>query len=209
MDYEQLYKEALERAKNLRKDAIDMGENLRAKQCEIIFPELAEREDERIRKGIINYLSWIEDRDGSYMPNSIPFDDMLAWLEKQSKENMIEALRLEYEKGKADGLQEQREEWSEEDERIRKRIIATISLYYGEPLEEEAKEMIAWLEKQNKQILANSAKTCKDEQKHSNLESNGEDWNDEDEKEWRDIINKFTRMEWFDELNFLRYKLKR
>lgn len=33
------------------------------------------------------------------------------------------------------------------DERIRGNIIATIHLYYGEPLEDEAKEMIAWLEK--------------------------------------------------------------
>ena len=38
-----------------------------------------------------------------------------------------------------------------EDERIRKAIIATIHLYYGEPLEDEAKEMIAWLEKQGEQ----------------------------------------------------------
>ena len=52
-----------------------------------------------------------------------------------------------------------------EDERIRENIIATIHLYYGEPLEDEAKEMIAWVEKQGEQILANSAKTCKDEQK--------------------------------------------
>lgn len=35
-----------------------------------------------------------------------------------------------------------------EDERIMGNIIATIHLYYGEPLEDEAKEMIAWLEKQ-------------------------------------------------------------
>ena len=34
-----------------------------------------------------------------------------------------------------------------DDERIRGNIIATIHLYYGEPLEDEAKEMIAWLEK--------------------------------------------------------------
>ena len=34
-----------------------------------------------------------------------------------------------------------------EDERIREKIIATIHLYYGEPLEDEAEEMIAWLEK--------------------------------------------------------------
>ena len=36
-----------------------------------------------------------------------------------------------------------------EDERIMEKVIATIHLYYGEPLEDEAKEMIAWLEKQN------------------------------------------------------------
>jgi len=35
-----------------------------------------------------------------------------------------------------------------EDEKIREKIIATIHLYYGEPLDDEAKEMIAWLEKQ-------------------------------------------------------------
>lgn len=38
-----------------------------------------------------------------------------------------------------------------EDERMKEAIIATIHLYYGEPLENEAKEMIAWLEKQGEQ----------------------------------------------------------
>ena len=37
------------------------------------------------------------------------------------------------------------------DERIKEAIIATIHLYYGEPLEDEAKEMIAWIEKQGEQ----------------------------------------------------------
>lgn len=40
-----------------------------------------------------------------------------------------------------------------DDERIRGNIIATIHLYYGEPLEDEAKEMIAWLEKQCEQKI--------------------------------------------------------
>lgn len=40
-----------------------------------------------------------------------------------------------------------------EDERISGNIIATIHLYYGEPLEDEAKEMIAWLEKQGEQKI--------------------------------------------------------
>ena len=40
-----------------------------------------------------------------------------------------------------------------EDDRIMGNIIATIHLYYGEPLEDEAKEMIAWLEKQCEQKI--------------------------------------------------------
>lgn len=40
-----------------------------------------------------------------------------------------------------------------EDDRIMGNIIATIHLYYGEPLEDEAKEMIAWLEKQGEQKI--------------------------------------------------------
>lgn len=41
------YDEAIEKAKNLHKDAIDLGENIRAKQCEIIFPELKESEEKQ------------------------------------------------------------------------------------------------------------------------------------------------------------------
>lgn len=76
------YDEALERAKNLRKDAIDMGENIRAKQCEIIFPELKESEDERIRKGIICGMNALKDQKKETFA-AIPIDDCVAWLEKQ------------------------------------------------------------------------------------------------------------------------------
>lgn len=41
------YDKALERAINLHKDAIDMGENIRAKQCEVTFPELAMSEENK------------------------------------------------------------------------------------------------------------------------------------------------------------------
>ena len=80
MDYEKKYKEALERAKNLHKDAIDMRENLRAKQCEIIFPELAENEDEKIRKKLLALIEWSK----SYAASGITTDEakeMIAWLE--------------------------------------------------------------------------------------------------------------------------------
>lgn len=80
MNYEKAYQEALERAKNLHKDAIDMGENIRAKQCEIIFPELKESEDEKIRKALIRFHKSTIDVDG------IKGEDILAWLEKQGEQ---------------------------------------------------------------------------------------------------------------------------
>ena len=55
-----------------------------------------------------------------------------------------------------------------EDERIRKAIIATIHLYYGEPLEDEAKEMIAWLEKQGEKPQGKSALEAINEEKVDN-----------------------------------------
>lgn len=73
------YDEALERAKNLYKDAIDRREYIRAKLCEIIFPELKESEDERIRKWLIDWakaVNWSEQF-------TVTKEQVLAWLEKQ------------------------------------------------------------------------------------------------------------------------------
>jgi len=85
MDYEKKYKEALERARNLHKDAIDMGENIRAKQCEIIFPELKEMktEDEKIRKEIIYHIQNCDDTIDEQTEKQ-----MIAWLEKQDSKNI-------------------------------------------------------------------------------------------------------------------------
>jgi hypothetical protein len=87
MDYEVLYKDALERAEEIIKyyKEHNRGDEASIEDLETIFPELAESEDEKIRKGIIKYLYFIKDKDGSYMPNNIPFDDMIAWLEKQGE----------------------------------------------------------------------------------------------------------------------------
>ena len=73
-----------------------------------------------------------------------------------------------------------------EDERIRKKIIATIHLYYGEPLEDEAKEMIAWLEKQGKNNMGISEATKQE------LEDN---LNKALEKETPESCNKFLEMQ--------------
>lgn len=78
MDYEQKYREALERAKKVIKEC---GDNHgRIKMIEQIFPELAEREEERIRKEIIEYL-----RTKYEDPNAIRYDykKWIAWLENK------------------------------------------------------------------------------------------------------------------------------
>ena len=55
-----------------------------------------------------------------------------------------------------------------EDEKIRKEIIATIHLYYGEPLEDEAKEMISWLKKQGNKPQGKTALEAIQEEKIDN-----------------------------------------
>lgn len=77
MDYKKKYKEALKRAKNLHKDAIEMENNMTTKTCEIIFPELKENEDERIRRNIIAALKG----EGYYDCDLT--NECIAWLEKQ------------------------------------------------------------------------------------------------------------------------------
>ena len=66
------------------------------------------------------------------------------------------------------------------DERIRKALIENFKWYCGDFLETTkwgkddnllVKDIIAWLEKQDSQILANSCETCKDEQKLFDYES--------------------------------------
>jgi len=70
------YDEALERARNLHKDAVEMENNMTTKICEIIFPELKESEDEKIRKRIIQALHG----DVLDMEETTK---AIAWLEKQ------------------------------------------------------------------------------------------------------------------------------
>ena len=92
-----------------------------------------------------------------------------------------------------------------DDERIRKNIIATIHLYYGEPLDDEAKEMIAWLEKQadtQKKIDHAYARGLVDAQKA--LEKQGEQkpimiqWQGNNLKEVIDFTGKDKNFEkWF------------
>ena len=93
------YDEALDRARNLHKDAIDMDENIRAKQCEIIFPELTESEDENMKNWILDELRLSYkfadgDRDRC--------DELLkaiSWLEKQGEEKPADKVEPKFNVG--------------------------------------------------------------------------------------------------------------
>lgn len=102
MDYEKAYKEAFERASNLHKDAIDLEDKHTLKVSEIIFPELMEDEDEKIRKKIVNAIHDYANRLEEKIPS-----EWLAWLEKQKKEenkNRDEDCKNAYNSGYLDGL---------------------------------------------------------------------------------------------------------
>ena len=84
MDYEKLYKEALERARALN-DGKDVDVEAGTTTCEYIFPVLKESLDEKIRKTLIrffkdNYYNETEMYDGS-----VTVGNVIAWLESQGK----------------------------------------------------------------------------------------------------------------------------
>lgn len=108
--YEKKYKEALSRAKEQLEGAkvFDYKEGQIAHDIRTttyaIFPELAESEDERIRKELIFYLGDMP--EDTELRNGVTNRDVLVWLEKQGK---------------------QKPYWSEEDESICNNIIYDIA----------------------------------------------------------------------------------
>ena len=90
MDYEKMYKEALEKAK-IEINTKGIGETVNL--CKQLFPELAESEDERIRKALVKLLTVASE---AYLIHStgIKKESYLAWLEKLAKsERVIKAAR--------------------------------------------------------------------------------------------------------------------
>ena len=134
----QRYDEALEKAKKNYITAQDLCEGAKIDvECfkntlESIFPELAESKDEKIREKLIENFKWF---CGDY-PNTTKWgkdDDMLvkdilAWLEKQG--------------GK-------KSDWSEEDERIIKRIDLLLYAIH----ESEFEDIHAWLKSLKQRMI--------------------------------------------------------
>lgn len=87
MDYEKAYKEALQKAKKLYEQGT-ITESL-----SYVFPELAESEDERIRKSIIAIINNYVDKSNTFKPK------MLAWLEKQGAQKPTDKVKPKFKVG--------------------------------------------------------------------------------------------------------------
>ena len=90
MNYEQKYKEALERAKEWFNT-----EEPDSYTCivESIFPELKESEDEKIRKELISFVRrQIECHEKPNVERDEKFESWIDWLEKQGEQKPIENL---------------------------------------------------------------------------------------------------------------------
>ena len=86
MDYENLYKNALERAINAKQNtesAVTIG------ILEEVFPELKESKDEKERKALVEM---VRDRTGDelWVDYNVHKEEVLVWLEKQGEQKPIE-----------------------------------------------------------------------------------------------------------------------
>ena len=98
-------KEAIE---VIKKNWFDNSNSMLREALETLIPELKESKSEEIKKEL---LSFLKEGKPYYCPNSTKRQEWAAWLEKQGEntlfnEEMIEALRTEYEKGRADAIVE-------------------------------------------------------------------------------------------------------
>lgn len=81
MDYEKVYKESLERAICVKENTDSVGAKDVSDVIEYIFPVLAESEDEKIRKVLIDmFKAYNIQKVGDFTNKEI-----IAWLEKQDK----------------------------------------------------------------------------------------------------------------------------
>ena len=82
MDYEKKYKEA----QGWIEKIYPTLQHEQQMEAEAFFPELAESEDERIRKAIHIYLDWLDGRKDCQPKGDYTIKDMIAWLEKQGEQ---------------------------------------------------------------------------------------------------------------------------
>lgn len=92
MNYEEKYKEALERVRRLHDRMLVLSSTdalVASAELEFIFPELRESEDERIRKSLVQTLQLAKRNDGKLVISNTLADKYLAYLEKQKEKSEI------------------------------------------------------------------------------------------------------------------------
>ena len=143
MNYEKKYNEALKRAKKAKNNASLSKGTIRV--LDIIFPELKESEDERIRKSLIDML---KNDEKCYLKE-------IAWLEKQGTSYTKTDVENAYLKGINDAKQEVEKQYKA-DYQIRKDIATFIFNYRGD-IKDRAKWMdylgikVSFVDKQDEQ----------------------------------------------------------
>lgn len=104
MDYEKLYKEALERAREYHKVDKDNTLKIYAKgTMEYLFPVLKELEDEKMLREIKRYIKEQGDKPTGLPNGSVAVSDMLDWLEKQGEQNPVDFKAKDWYVSKVDG----------------------------------------------------------------------------------------------------------
>ena len=93
--YEKKYKDALEKAKSMIDDLRKGEDILAVSNLETMFPELAESEDERIRKELLESFKYQqrESRTDKEWLNGIKLSEVVAWLEKQAEKKSADDIQ--------------------------------------------------------------------------------------------------------------------
>lgn len=137
IDYKEKYEQALERARQFsEKSYLEDSAGI----VEYIFPELSESEDERMLKSMTRLVKAFY---GCNFPTPEGFEreDMLAWLEKQSKDSPV--LSNSSNTGKSS--------WSEEDEKISSAIIKRLK--GSDALSVDLQRAICWIDHVKDRVL--------------------------------------------------------
>ncbi len=137
MDYEKLHKTSLEIGRELIQKCPEMKDWV-VRQ----LPELAESEDERMFKAIAEGIRDLVGDFGWSDFGGIPIEDILAWLEKQDKKELVET----------------------KNEKIREALISVLTSDFEKDTtinDITVEEIVDWLEKQGKKECA--LKSLKDE----------------------------------------------
>ena len=156
MDYEKKYKEALERAKKFsEKPYLEDSKGI----VEYIFPELKESEDDRMFYALLEGFKDFVDMYSEWH-NGVTIAQLITWLKRKGEQKPnyfhhevdLSGCSEEYRKAYYDGWNncnqqheqlkaEQKPAWSEEDEKLVKNLISTLSNIYARNLiEKETKE---------------------------------------------------------------------